>query len=394
MAKDKPYYPYSAIPSIDTLAKCLGVFPKLMRDLASDIDNSYTEFDIPQKGRKDRRVCEPKYNLKKIQKRINSKIFEHVIFPDYLHGGIRDKDKPRDHVNNSKIHAGSSTLISIDIRNFYDNIRRESVLDVFKGFFKFPDDVSSILTDLVTFRGRVPQGACTSSYIANLIFHNSEYALFNYFNSRGIGYSRLLDDVTLSSRSTLAQGEIDISITKVSAMFKKHGLRIHPHKKKIEHSSDSRSEYKVTGVWVAHGVPKVRRKDRDYIRHLVYICERECLKDRSSDSYHELWNRTSAHVAKMTRLQHAQAGLLRRRMSEILPVYSEARKKQLGVEFKKLMMRDPSESKSLGFIRAYHKLIHSLGILSRSDKSLSRHYRGMLKGKFPGVLSESRYWES
>lgn len=393
MAKDKPYYPHSAIPEVDTLARCLGVSPKLMRDLALDADNSYTEFLIPQKG-KDRRVCEPKYNLKKIQKRINSRIFEHVRFPSYLHGGIRDSDAPRDHVNNSWIHAGSSTLISIDIRNFYDNIKYESVLDVFKGFFKFPDDVSNILADLVTLRGHVPQGACTSSYIANLIFHNTEYSLVNYFKSRGIKYSRLLDDVTLSSYSTLSQQEIETAITKVSGMFKKHGLRMHPHKKKIEYSSDSRSEYRVTGVWVSHGAPKVRRRDRDYIRHLVYICEKEYSKDSSADSYHELWNRTSAQVAKMTRLQHAQAGPLRRRMSEILPIYCEARKKQLGVEFKKLMRRDASESNSLGFIRAYHKLIHSLGILSRSDKGLSRYYRGMLRGKFPTVYSEAKHWES
>lgn len=392
MAKDKPYYPHSAIPGIDTLARCLGVSPKLMRDLALDADNSYTEFLVSQKG-KDRKVCEPKYHLKKIQKRINSRIFEHVVFPGYLHGGIRDLEAPRDHVNNSRIHAGSSVLISIDIRNFYDNIRRDSVLDVFKGFFKFPDEVATILTDLVTLRGRVPQGACTSSYIANLVFHNSEYSLVNYFRSRGIGYSRLLDDVTLSSCSALSQGVIEGAITKVSGMFKKHGLRMHPHKKKIEHSSDSRSEYKVTGVWVSHGVPKIRRKDRDYIRHLVYICEQECAKDRSADSYHELWNRASAQVARMTRLGHAQAGPLRQRMSEILPIYCEARRKQLDVEFRKLMRRDPSERNNLGFIRTYHKLIHSFGILSRSDRCASRYYRGMLKSKFPSVASRSKYWE-
>lgn len=248
-------------------------------------------------------------------------------------------------------------------------------------------------TDLVTLRGKVPQGACTSSYIANLVFHNTEYSVVNYFRSSGIKYSRLLDDVTLSSAKIIAQEKIESSILKVAAMFKRHKLRIHPHKKKIELSSDSRSEYKVTGVWVAHGIPKVRRNDRDQARHKVYICEKEYLKDPASDSYHTIWNQTSAKVATMTRLKHSQAELLRDRLSKILPLFSEARKTQIKFEYKKIMRRDPSESTSLGFSTTYYKLIHSLGILSRSDKALSRSYRKSMKAKFPLVHSKANHWE-
>lgn len=408
MAKDRPYYPHAPISTIDTLAKCLGVSPKLMLDLAADAENSYTEFEInskpnivsnkstsskPAPKAKTRVVYEPKYNLKKIQKRINSRIFEHILFPDYLQGGIRDIDSPRDHVNNSLIHAGSAILISLDIRNFYDNIKRESVFDIFKNFLRFPDDVSKVLTDLVTLRGKVPQGACTSSYIANLVFHNTEYSVVNYFRSSGIKYSRLLDDVTLSSNKLISQEKIEQSILKVSAMFKRHKLRIHPHKKKIELSSDSRSQFKVTGVWVAHGIPKVRRNERDQTRHKVYICEKEFLKDPTSDEYHALWNQTSAKVATMTRLKHSQAPLLRDRLSKILPLFSEARKTQIKFEFKKIMKRDASESNSLGFSTTYHKLIHSLGILSRTDKTLSRAYRRSMREKFPVVHSKANHWE-
>ncbi|NWL75492.1 RNA-directed DNA polymerase [Pseudomonas taiwanensis] len=392
MAKDKPYYPHSSISSIDTLAKCLGVAPKVMLDLARDTENSYTEFVVPSKG-KDRTVYDPKHNLKKIQKRINSRIFEHVLFPEYLQGGIRDVDSPRDHVNNGRAHTGSSVLVSLDIRNFYDNIKYPSVFDVFKNFFKFPDEVSKVLADLVTFRGKVPQGACTSSYVANLVFHNTEYSVVSYLKSRGIQYTRLLDDVALSSNRVISKADLEGAIEKVAGMFKRHKLRIHPRKKKIEYSSDSRSEYKVTGVWVAHGVPKLRRKDRDYIRHLVHICELEFLKDPTADSYHELWNRSSAQVAQMTRLGHSQAASLRSRMSEILPLYGPSRKTQLNIEVKKLLGRKQSESNSLGFIRTYHKLINALGILSRTDRGLARSYRGLLTAKFPHVRSKVKYWE-
>lgn len=391
MAKDRPYYPNSPIASLDVLAKCLGVSPKVMLDLAKRSSDSYTQFTIPSKG-KDRVVYEPKFNLKKIQKRINSRIFDFVEFPPYLQGGIKDPAAPRDYVQNSKLHAGSSVLVSLDIRNFYDNIKYESVYDVFLYFFKFTPQVSSVLTDLVTLKGKVPQGACTSSYIANLVFHNNEYSLVSYFRSRGISYSRLLDDVTLSSKKELSPAEIEEAISKVSSMFKKHKLRIHPKKKKIELASDSRSEYKVTGVWVGHGVPKLRRKERDYIRQLVYICELEYKKDPTADSYHKLWNKASAQVAKMTRLDHCQAEALRKRMGKLLPLYSPAKRKQVIIKAKTLLSRDAAESKELGFIKLYNKTFHSLGILSRTDKPTSRFYKSALKNKF-SVKPVSEFWE-
>ncbi|SHN06634.1 reverse transcriptase family protein [Phytopseudomonas punonensis] len=391
MAKDKPFYPHAPISTLDVLAKSLGVSPQVMSKLSSSADDSYTAFSVSSKN-KDRTVYDPKYNLKKLQKRINSRIFEHVVFPQYLHGGIRDVSHSRDYINNSRIHAGSRVLVSLDIKNFYDNIKRDSVFDIFKSFFRFPDEVSTLLTNVVTMRGKVPQGGCTSSYVANLIFHNTEYSVVSYLRSFGIEYSRLLDDVTLSSSHPIPPEKLEQAISKVAGMFKRHGLRVHPHKKKIESSSDSRSPYEVTGVWVGHGVPKIRRKDRDYARQLVYICTKEYLKDYTSDAYHALWNKSSAHVARMTRLDHAQARQLRDRLSKILPQYSAARIKQLSFEYKKLINRPVADVATLGFSKSFHKLIHSIGILSRTDAHLARHYRKSLRAKFPRVLSKADHW--
>ncbi|WP_232906068.1 hypothetical protein [Pseudomonas syringae] len=145
MAKDKPYYPHASIGSVAMLAKTLGVHPKLLNDLAGRATDSYTHFVIRTKGDKERNVYEPKYELKKLQKRINSRLFEKVHYPFYLQGGVRDEDHPRDYIENSRIHAGSKSLISLDIRNFYDNIPYESVVSIFKYFFNFTDEVSELM---------------------------------------------------------------------------------------------------------------------------------------------------------------------------------------------------------------------------------------------------------
>lgn len=393
MAKDKPYYPHNPISSIDTLAKTLGVIPGLLKDLARNTTNSYVMFSITTKNGKHRDVYEPKYELKKIQKRINSRIFEKVIFPSYLQGGIKDADNPRDYIENSKFHAGSRFLIGLDIKNFYHSIREPSVSSVFKNLFCFPDDVTEILTNLVMLDGKVPQGACTSSYIANLIFHNSEYSLVSKLRSQGFSYTRLLDDITISAPVHIDQPTATEIIKSASALVKKHGLRLNSDKTKLERSDDLNAEYAVTGVWVGHGVPKLRKDDRRHIRHLVYICEKEHAKDHFSDEYHTLWNRVSGQVAKFSRFKHPQAKKLRERMGKILPLYDNQMKSKILFEANKLLRKPKASHSRIGVINSYRRIIYSLGILSRTDRAVSKALRRQMQAKFCDIPSKSAMWE-
>ncbi len=392
MAKDKPYYPHASIGSLAMLAKTLGVHPKVLTDLASKASNSYTHFLVSTKG-KDRDVYEPKFELKKLQKRINSRLFEKVQFPNYLQGGIKDESNPRDYIENSRIHAGSKFLISLDIRNFYDSIPLESVISVFKHFFKFPDDVSDVLARIVTRDGRVPQGGCTSSYVANLIFHNSEYSYVKKLRDEGFSYSRLLDDVTISSPRLISQDEATQRIRYLTGLFKEHGLRLRQSKTKLERSDDLNAAYKVTGVWVGHGIPKLRRSERDMIRHSVYICEKEYAKNPFSDEYHVMWNRVSGQVAKLTRLDHSQAPKLRDRMGEILPLYDSKAVASIWREADRMLRRPLSSHKRIAVIQSYRRLVNKLGIMTRTNRPLAKNLRRQLKARFSGVPSKVMMWE-
>lgn len=389
---DKPYYPHLPIASIEILAKSLGTSKKLLMDLAEDIPNSYVNFTI-NTGTKDRDVHEPKYELKKLQKRINSRILEKIVFPQYLQGGIKDDISPRDYVRNSSFHAGSKSLICLDIRSFYDNIKEPYVFAIFKHLLKFPDDVSKLLTDVVLLNGRVPQGACTSSYIANLIFFNSEYRHVSRLRNKGITYTRLLDDITISSKTLLSKEDCTKIISDMAGLFKKYELKLHKGKTKTERSDDLNSKYTVTGVWIGHGIPKVRRADRNHIRHLVYICEKEHSKDNCHETYHALWNRVSGQVARLTRLKHAQAPSLRLRLSAILPHYDNTQKSKVIFEAQKLLRKSKSSHSNIGVITAYNKVMHSLGILSRTDSFTSKTLRKQLQNRYTGIPTKAQIWE-
>lgn len=335
-----PYYPHNPIASIEALATTLGIHPKLLQDLANKADDSYTDFIISSKNKKgeekDRNVCEPKHELKKLQKRINSRIFEKVEYPHYLQGGIKDEEHPRDYVANATFHAHANQIICIDIKQFYPNIKSKYVAKIFQYFFKFSPDVSELLTKLVTYHGRVPQGGCSSSYIANLIFYDTEYLFVSELQKHNIHYSRLLDDITLSSQQSFTKEQETQYIQKIAAIFKKYDLKINSKKTKIEHRANPESGFEVTGLWIGHKKPKARKEERRFIRQLVFMCEREYKLSPYSEKYHERWNEASGKVAKLKRLEHLQARKLRERLGLILPLYDENMQNQITQEAKKI----------------------------------------------------------
>lgn len=390
---DKPYYPHKPIASVDALAKTLGVSKPILVSIASKIDSSYTEFVIDSKG-KDRTVYDPKFILKKLQKRINSRIFEKVDFPCYLHGGIRDEKQKRDYVENAKAHASKKpkTLINLDIKSFYDNIKHSKVFDVYKYFFKFPDDVCTILTTLTTYRNKVPQGACTSSYLANLVFFNSEYSVVSSLRMKGITYTRLLDDVTLSSSNELTDDEVALYIKSIHSMFSKYGLKFNRNKIKIENIKTKKHGFQVTGLWVGQQTPKTTRDERRYIRLLVRVCENEYSKEMYNENYHSLWNKVSGLVAKLNRLNQSNHKALRERLSAVLPLYDDREKEKLLYECKSLLRLNSGIELKYGHIDSINKVYGKLGILSRNNKTLSRIWRKKLKSHFRKIPTKREIW--
>ncbi|MCM4958253.1 RNA-directed DNA polymerase, partial [Escherichia coli] len=114
--------------------------------------------------------------------------------------------------------------------------------------------------------------------------------LYNRLKSMGLSYSRLLDDITISSDKDLSSEEKTKVIKLVHGMVNQYRLSINESKTTIEHSKDSSSKLSVTGLWVKHGVPKLTKENRRYIRYLVYICKKQGAYERHTKEYHDLWN--------------------------------------------------------------------------------------------------------
>ena len=393
---DKPLYPCSPIGTLDVLAKTLGVHPKKLKNIADKVKTSYSKYQLPKHPTtgKVREVFEPKHELKKIQKRINSRIFEHVKFPTYLQGGIKATSTVnRDYIANAMMHGRSKTLINLDVRNFYPNIKTNVVSDIFKYFFKFSDEVVDILTTLTTYHGSLPQGACTSSYLANLVFFNDEYRLVSSLRGRGLRYTRLLDDITISSTKNI-DSKLSVQLVKdVAGLLRKRNLKLKSDKTKITFRSEMHKDFEVTGLCVRNTLPKISKKDRSYVRTLVFNCEQMAIQCRTSDEFHKLWNKTSGLVARLHRLKYSQAEDYRKRLSVILPLYDDYQENKLVKRAKSALKVPVSSHSQWGKIKQYNNLIYHLGILARTKSGLARGLRLSLKAHYSSVPTINTFWE-
>lgn len=194
------------IPSLKVLGYVLGVAESDLNEVLKDIDKYYyrdekPKFDgkgfpvLDKNGKPKIRVLYPSTGyLKRIQKRIRIKILTKVNLPKSIKGGV----KRQDNIKNARYHVGHKYKFATDLKDFFPSISDLIVFQMFCRLGYFPN-ISEALTKLVTYQGAVPQGAPTSTDIANLVFLPIDYEIIAFCQERNIKYSRFVDDLSFSA---------------------------------------------------------------------------------------------------------------------------------------------------------------------------------------------------
>ncbi len=172
----------------------------LLIETAENIPLSYCpEVRIPKSSGGQRIINEPKPLLKKMQKRING-LLQEVKLPAEFYGAV----KGRSNINNAAKHINKKFVAKFDIKDFFPSIKPKKVKALFIKLGCSPK-VASILTKLTTYNGRVPQGAPTSSSLANLILAQHEPRFRELARKFGLTVTFLQDDITFSGNINIAR---------------------------------------------------------------------------------------------------------------------------------------------------------------------------------------------
>lgn len=238
-----PRYRRRPIASLSSLSKLLDVNERCLSFILRDVNRFYFPakpcFKSDGTLREIFRVGGP---LKFVQQRIKRRIFRQVEFPSYLKGGIKGGSP----IRNAKIHSGATIIIREDVRNFFPSITVIVVKKMWMHFFKLPEEIAETLTILTTFRGCVPQGACTSTYLANLILWDKEPQLKCRLKERGLEYTRYVDDINVSSKRRLSEEGVIWVKEKIRAMFSTKGLSVNEKKSVVLRQHERMTAHNLT----------------------------------------------------------------------------------------------------------------------------------------------------
>lgn len=106
----------------------------------------------------------------------------------------------RSNITNASKHLNKSIVINIDIKKFFDSITKEKIKNCFINK-NINDNISEILSSIVTHNWILPMWFPTSPLISNIIFEEIDYKLDEYCSSIWYEYTRYCDDLTFSSNT-------------------------------------------------------------------------------------------------------------------------------------------------------------------------------------------------
>ena len=308
-----PFYSSAPIRSLNALSRALAVPVVSLRTLADTANSRYRlAKPIVKPDGTVRQPFDALQPLKDVHRRIKTKILARVTFPPYLTGSIRGQS----YRTNAALHAGAKIIICEDVEGFFPSTSAARVYDIWRYFFGCTDNIAELLTRLTTKDGALPQGAITSSYLANLTFWRDEPRLHASLAEAGIIYSRYVDDLALSSKAYLSDEEQTACIARVYGMLTRAGYRA--KRRKHEVFTDKRPM--LTTKLLVNKRPALMPDERAKIRTAVHQLENRFAQgERGQDIKKEL-ARVAGRVGKLKAFHSAKGTALTARVKRIRDV--------------------------------------------------------------------------
>lgn len=259
---------------------------------AASVDH-YTRFEIPKKAGGNRLISSPKPKMRAAQRWILDNVLA-KLSPAEAATAFRPGASI---IKNAEPHVGAAVLVRIDFEEFFPSITFPRVRGLFEGIGYNPG-VSTLLSLISTDAPRVkvifdgqtqfvsmgerclPQGACTSPALANLISWKLDARITGLVDmSPGRWtYTRYADDLTFSSRDSKAN--VGWLLGSIRSITSAEGFRINQAKTKIMRAPSRRI---VTGLVVDNAI-RISRRDLRKLRAFLHRCDKDGLTKVSNET--------------------------------------------------------------------------------------------------------------
>ena len=231
---------------------------------------------IPKRDGTLRLIEEPKPLMKRLQRRIQHGLLDHVPAHPAAHGFV----KGRNCISAAASHAGEAVVLSFDLADFFPSVSPARLYATFRSL-GYPRAVALALTHLTTaitppdvlqtprlaardhLRHRhLPKGAPTSPALANLAAFRLDQRLAALARRIEARYTRYVDDLTFSGDPHIAA----ILTRAVSEIAHEEGFRLNPAKTRTATQAQRQT---VTGLTVNRHV-NIPRADYDLLKATIH----------------------------------------------------------------------------------------------------------------------------
>jgi len=280
------------LTTISDLVRHLGInesfLCELLDELTSDDTKLYRSWEEPKKSGGTRPIDAPNEKLSFVQRRINDRILQRTRIHKTAIGGVHGKSL----IDNLKIHVGKPMVANFDLKSFFANISCKQVYETFCAV-GVSSMVAKVLMRLTTFKGRLPQGAPTSTMLSNIV---AGYEMQNCLDRRigglcqehGSQNRRWIDDLSISGPRYLPKLE-----GTVKRIIEQSGFK--PNTDKISFASDK--EPQVVTRHLVNVKPNIRKDERRRLRAILHKCRTIGPEKVTAASIEALRNRLRGKIA-------------------------------------------------------------------------------------------------
>jgi len=315
------------LESTENLLKWLKVDLKRAVALANPANRvrprktNYGEWTVPKKSGGARVICSPKPRLRAIQRRIKSEILDRAGLHDAVHGFRRE----RGIITNASPHVGRKLVVKLDLRDFFEHVRKALVVGVFRRM-GYSRDVSRWLAMFCTHRPNLcevvetsrmgphvtmwprhaVQGAPTSPALANLALNRFDCRMAGLAKKFEATYTRYADDLTFSGDERFKRGMKRFLVV-ARRIISEEGFSLNERKARFARSGHRQ---RVTGVVVNEKV-NCARSEFDRLKAILHNAAKAGgLSTQNRDGHADFANHIRGRIAHIAMLNPARGARL------------------------------------------------------------------------------------
>lgn len=233
------------------------IFPAIL----ADCDKFYRSFKIKKRSGDFRIIDSPYPSLALIQNKIAKKILSLV----FTHASAFAYRKKTNAIQHAAIHLGCDELLLLDIKNFFPSISRQMIFESLEKH-GLPSKFCYFISLLCSRNGWLPQGACTSPALSNIVFASLDERFGRLAQSLELKYSRYADDLAFSGKR-IPRNLVGI----IREILESKNFEINKSKTRLKLSGAKKI---ITGVSISSGELKAPKKFKRTLRAEIYELEK------------------------------------------------------------------------------------------------------------------------